>query len=161
RGAHACSANGEPRVSRESALTGNLRREPLARLLHRLYVERLTGILIVGEGTQERRVYLQAGQPVAAISASAVENAARVLLERGMAPQDLCAHSFCRTQERGEQQPPVLEKWGAATDHEVGRPRPRQSLETLLRLFRIRSASFSIQIGDHEYARAHGDHDPS
>ena len=115
--------------------------------LHRLYVERATGLLHLHHGEAKKVIYIKDGYPVFARSNVLGECLGRMLVRQGVITQVDCDQSVEKSKETGRLQGTVLIQMGLLTPQDLKSVLERQVTEKLLSTFAWRSGTLQFEPG--------------
>ena len=115
--------------------------------LHKLYVNKATGLLHLHHGDAKKIVYLKDGYPIFTRSNVLNECLGRMLVQEGGITQVDCDQSVERSKETGRLQGTVLIEMGLLTPQELHAALTRQVTEKLLSTFAWRSGTFQFVPG--------------
>jgi DNA-binding response OmpR family regulator/curved DNA-binding protein CbpA len=128
-------------------LRGSLAREPFARLLRRMFVERRTGALLLARDGIKKIVYFRDGYPISVRSNVLGECLGQVLLKQNLISKRALDESLRRMKEDRKQQGQLLVQMGALSPYNLERALRAQMESKLYDLFRWRSGTFSFTEG--------------
>lgn len=115
--------------------------------LHRLYVEKATGLLHLQRGDAKKIIYFKDGYPIFTRSNVLSECLGRMLVKEGEITQVDCDQSVERSKESGRLQGTVLIEMGLLTPQELHGALVRQVTEKLLSTFAWRSGTWQFVPG--------------
>jgi tetratricopeptide (TPR) repeat protein/ActR/RegA family two-component response regulator len=128
-------------------MRGSLGREPFARLLQRIYAERLSGALLLEQGQTKKIIYFGDGYPVSVRSNVLSECLGQILLARRLISRQALEESLRRMHAEKRQQGQILVEMGALSPHNLGRALVAQMEHKLFEVFAWRGGSFSFNEG--------------
>lgn len=134
-------------LSAEAELRGSLSRLPFARVLHRIYAERLTGALLLVRDRTKKLVYFDAGYPVSVRSNVLAECLGQILLSQRLISREVLDESLRRMEIEGKPQGAVLVEMGALSPFNLGRALIAQMEAKLYDIFAWRSGDFAFKKG--------------
>ncbi len=115
--------------------------------LHRLYVDRATGLLHLHHGEAKKVIYIKDGYPVFARSNVLGECLGRMLVREGVLTQVDCDQSVAVSKQSGRLQGTVLIQMGLLTPQDLKTVLERQVTEKLLSAFAWRSGTLHFEPG--------------
>jgi DNA-binding response OmpR family regulator/tetratricopeptide (TPR) repeat protein len=115
--------------------------------LHRLYVDKATGLLHLHHGEAKKVIYIKDGYPVFARSNVLGECLGRMLVREGMITQVDCDQSVEVSKQSGRLQGTVLIQMGLLTPQDLKTVLERQVTEKLLSTFAWRSGTHYFEPG--------------
>ncbi len=115
--------------------------------LHRLYVDRATGLLHLHHGNAKKVIYIKEGYPVFARSNVLGECLGRMLVREGIITQVDCDQSVELSKQSGRLQGTVLIQMGLLTPQDLKAVLERQVTEKLLSTFAWRSGTLHFEPG--------------
>jgi curved DNA-binding protein CbpA/CheY-like chemotaxis protein len=128
-------------------LRGSIAFQPFARILQRIYTDRLTGaVLLVSEATK-KIVYFVEGYPVSVRSNLLGECLGRILLARKMITRDILAESLRRMRAERKHQGRVLVEMGALSPYNLSRALVAQMEAKFFEIFTWRDGEFAFKVG--------------
>lgn len=113
--------------------------------LHRLYVEKATGLLHLHQGAAKKIIYIKDGYPVFARSNVLGECLGRMLVREGVITQVDCDQSVEKSRETGRLQGTVLIHMGLLTPQDLKAVLLRQVTDKLLSTFAWRSGTLQFE----------------
>jgi curved DNA-binding protein CbpA/DNA-binding response OmpR family regulator len=128
-------------------LRGALAREPFARVLRRLFLERRTGALLLVRDTVKKIVYVQDGYPIGVRSNVLGECLGQILLSQQLITKRALDESLRRMKEERKQQGLLLVEMGALSPYNLQRALILQMEAKLTELFAWRSGTFTFTEG--------------
>lgn len=128
-------------------LRGSLAREPFARVLRRLFLERRNGALLVERETVKKIVYVQDGYPIGVRSNVLGECLGQILLSQQLISKRALDESLRRMKEERKQQGQLLVEMGALSPYNLQRALMLQMEDKLTELFAWRKGTFSFTEG--------------
>ena len=134
-------------VSDDAELRGSLAREPFARILQRIYAERLTGALLLARDQTKKIVYFQDGYPVSARSNLLSECLGQILVARRLINGQVLEESLRRMRLEKRHQGEILVQMGALSPHNLQRAILAQMEAKLLEVFSWRTGNFRFNDG--------------
>jgi DNA-binding response OmpR family regulator/tetratricopeptide (TPR) repeat protein len=132
----------------QAAFSGTLKRTPLARLLQRLYAQRLTGSLLLLRDAVKKIVMFVEGYPVSVRSNVLGECLGQILLEKRLIGSDALAESVQRMQKEKRQQGQILIEMGALSPYNLERALVEQLEAKLFEIFAWPDGKFLFKAGD-------------
>ncbi len=115
--------------------------------LHRLYVEKVTGLLHLHHGEAKKVIYIKGGYPVFSRSNVLGECLGRMLVREGMITQVDCDQSVEISKKSGRLQGTVLIQMGLLTPQDLKTVLERQVTEKLLSTFAWRNGTLYFEPG--------------
>lgn len=115
--------------------------------LHRLYVDKATGLLHLHHGEAKKVIYIKDGYPVFARSNVLGECLGRMLVREGVITQVDCDQSVEISKESGRLQGTVLIQMGLLTPQDLKTVLERQVTEKLLSTFAWRKGTLNFEPG--------------
>ena len=137
----------EPSPAAEENLPQPLSDYTVPQQLHRLYLEKATGLLHLQRGKAKKIIYIEGGYPVFARSNVLGECLGRMLVSAGDITQVDCDQSVERSRESGRLQGTVLIEMGLLTPQDLHAALVRQVTEKLLSTFAWRSGTYQFVAG--------------
>jgi DNA-binding response OmpR family regulator/curved DNA-binding protein CbpA len=134
-------------IESEAELQGSLARQPLARVLQRVYSGRLSGALLLARGTTKKIVNFEEGYPVSVRSNILSECLGQILLEQHLISAEVLADSLHRMKETNKRQGEVLVAMGALSPFNLSRALMLQMEAKLLEIFSWTSGDFMFKKG--------------
>ncbi len=116
-------------------LAGSLNRIEFPQLLHRLYQQKLTGLLHIQKNTAKKVVYIKKGYPIFVRSNILGECLGRMLVKDDVITQVDCGHSIENSKTSGRLQGTVLIEMGLLTPEDLHKVLTQQVTEKLLNVF--------------------------
>jgi hypothetical protein len=107
-------------------LRGSLAYQPFARILQRVYADRLTGALLMLRESVKKIVYFVDGYPVSVRSNILGECLGQILLQQKMISKQTLEESLQRMKADKKHQGTVLVEMGALSPYNLSRPWPRR-----------------------------------
>ncbi len=132
----------------QAAFSGTLKRTPLARLLQRIYTQRLTGSLLLLRDATKKIVMFVEGYPVSVRSNVLGECLGQILLEKRLITADALAQSVQRMQKEKRQQGQILIEMGALSPYNLERALVEQLEAKLFEIFDWPDGKFLFKSGD-------------
>jgi len=115
--------------------------------LHRLYVEKATGLLHLQHGQAKKVVYIKDGYPIFTRSNVLSECLGRMLVREGVLSELDCDQSVDLSRERGRLQGTVLIEMGVLTPQDLHEALTRQVTEKLLATFAWKEGTWQFVPG--------------
>jgi DNA-binding response OmpR family regulator len=135
-------------LSAEKAeLQGTLRRAPFARLLHRLYVQKASGSLLLLRDETKKIVSFVDGYPVSVRSNMLSECLGQILLSQRLISDKALAQSVTRMQKEKRQQGQILVEMGALSPYNLERALVAQTEAKLFEIFSWPDGKFMFKDG--------------
>jgi DNA-binding response OmpR family regulator len=134
-------------ASDDAELRGSLSREPFARLLQRIYTERLSGALLLARDQSKKIVYFQNGYPVSVRSNLLSECLGQILVARRLINSQVLDESLRRMRLEKRHQGEILVEMGALSPHNLQRALLAQMESKLFEVFCWRTGNFRFNNG--------------
>ncbi len=115
--------------------------------LHRLYVDKATGLLHLQHQSAKKIIYIKDGYPIFARSNVLSECLGRMLVKEGALTQDECDLSVERSRASGRLQGTELIEMGVLTPEDLNDALVRQVTDKLLSTFAWRSGTLQFESG--------------
>jgi tetratricopeptide (TPR) repeat protein len=136
------------RLSSSSAeMRGSLAREPFARLVQRIYADKLTGALLLAREQAKKIVYFSNGYPVSVRSNQLQECLGQILVARRLIHTQVLDESLRRMRREKRHQGEILVEMGALSPHNLQRALLGQMEAKLYEIFSWRTGSFRFSDG--------------
>jgi DNA-binding response OmpR family regulator/tetratricopeptide (TPR) repeat protein len=132
----------------QAAFSGTLKKTPLARVLQRIYAQRLTGSLLLLRDTVKKIVMFVEGYPVSVRSNVLGECLGQILLEKKLISGEALAESVKRMQSEKRQQGQILVEMGALSPYNLERALVEQLEAKLFEIFAWPDGKFLFKAGD-------------
>jgi DNA-binding response OmpR family regulator/tetratricopeptide (TPR) repeat protein len=133
--------------AQEPQLRGSLSRRPFARVLQRIYTNRMTGSLLLVRGKTKKLIFFSEGYPFAVKSNVLRECLGQILVGQRMISPEVLAESLRRMKETRKQQGEVLVGMGALSPYNLSRALTLQTEAKLLEVFSWREGDFVFRKG--------------
>jgi CheY-like chemotaxis protein len=128
-------------------LRGSLTFQPFARILQRIYSERLTGALLLVHEAIKKIVYFMDGYPVAVRSNLLGECLGQILLSQRMINRQVLLESLRRMKVERKHQGTVLVEMGALSPYNLSRALVAQMEAKFFEVFSWRAGEFAFKVG--------------
>jgi DNA-binding response OmpR family regulator len=128
-------------------LRGALAFQPFARILQRIYNERLTGALLLVNDTIKKIVYFVEGYPVSVRSNLLGECLGQILLAQKMISRHTLAESLRRMKAERKHQGRILVEMGALSPYNLQRALVAQMEAKFFEIFAWRMGEFAFKVG--------------
>jgi DNA-binding response OmpR family regulator/tetratricopeptide (TPR) repeat protein len=128
-------------------LRGSLTFQPFARILQRVYSERLTGALLLVHEAVKKIVYFIDGYPVAVRSNLLNECLGQILLSQRMITRRVLVESLRRMKVERKHQGTVLVEMGALSPYNLSRALVAQMEAKFFEVFSWRAGDFAFKVG--------------
>ncbi len=138
---HMVTGAGEPQ------LRGSLARRPFARVLQRIYTNRMCGSLLLVRNKTKKLIHFSEGYPFAVKSNVLRECLGQILVEQRLISPEVLAESLRRMKETHKQQGEVLVGMGALSPYNLSRALALQTEAKLLEIFSWRQGDFVFKKG--------------
>ncbi len=130
------------RLAQRAGWRGTIAREPFARVLARLYLERKTGALLLVRDRVKKIVHFHDGYPISVRSNVLAECLGQILLARRLIDRGVLEESLERMRQERRQQGAILVEMGALSPHNLTRALVGQMEAKLYELFAWQTGSF-------------------
>jgi len=128
-------------------LRGSLAFQPFARILQRIYAERLSGaLLLINEGVK-KIVYFVEGYPVSVRSNLLSECLGQILVAQSMISRHTLTESLRRMKAERKHQGRVLVEMGALSPYNLSRALVAQMEAKFFEIFSWRNGDFAFKVG--------------
>jgi DNA-binding response OmpR family regulator len=128
-------------------LRGSLAFQPFARILQRIYNERLTGALLLVNDAVKKIVYFVEGYPVSVRSNLLGECLGQILLGQKMISRHTLAESLRRMKAERKHQGRILVEMGALSPYNLQRALVAQMEAKFFEIFSWRTGDFAFKVG--------------
>ncbi len=138
-----------PGASRHAAAAfeGDLRDFDFAMLLHRLHVERATGVLMLQNAKKKKAVQLKDGHPVSVKSNLVEECLGHMLVRQGVIDQDQARHSLEQARKKGGLQGEILVAMDWIDEERLAEALRAQAVDKLYEIFTWKRGGFGFKPG--------------
>ncbi len=130
-----------------SAFDGNLREFDFAMLLHRLHVERATGVLMLQNGKKKKALQLKDGHPVSVKSNLVEECLGHMLVRQGVIDQDQARQSLEQARKQGGLQGEILVAMDWIDEERLAEALRAQAVDKLYEIFTWKRGRFAFKPG--------------
>jgi curved DNA-binding protein CbpA/hydrogenase maturation factor len=128
---------------------GQIKDLPVSEILHGIFVESLTGRLLINAGATERLVYAQNGLPVYAESSVPEETLGFHLMQRGRITDDQHHAAVREMSASGKYYGESLLKLGFLSPHELFTEIEHHLTEKVVATVGLRDGTYVFEVGDH------------
>ncbi len=128
-------------------LRGSLARVPFARVLRRIYLDHLTGALLLERARMKKIVRFDDGYPISVRSNVLAECLGQILLSNRLISRDALDESLRRMKAERKQQGRILVEMGALSPYNLERALAAQAQAKFFELFGWRDGAFSFTEG--------------
>lgn len=135
----------ERKVTVAAAKTLPIGEDTVPMQLHRLYVEKSTGLLHLHHQNAKKIIYIKEGYPIFARSNLLSECLGRMLVKEGVLTQEQCDLSVARTRKSGRLQGTELIEMGLLTPEDLNGALVRQVTDKLLSTFAWRTGTLQFE----------------